>query len=141
MNDKSVKDMRTSWKNICDNYVRVFCERHEIDIEYELKHDLVWMVNNPGTIACIGDMFVSMEDLRYDVDNNIHPDFFVKWYWTSVERAELGIKYMNYKSYCRGCPDPITPEKLEQIKESKKRLEQAQAVFEEAIKDYQTQKF
>ena len=130
------QNIKTSWKNICDEYVRAFCERHEIDnIEYEIENDYVWVGSDPGSIACISDMYISMSDLRYDVDNNINPEYFTKWYWTAVERAELGIKYMNYESFCKGCPDPVSPEKLEQIKAARVGMLNAKQLFEDAIKD------
>ena len=130
------QNIKTSWKNICDEYVRAFCERHEIEnIEYEIENDYIWVGSDPGTIACISDMYISMSDLRYDVDNNINPEYFTKWYWTSVERAELGIQYMNYESFCKGCPDPVSSEKLEQIKAAHVGMLHAQQLFEDAIKD------
>ena len=130
------KNIKTSWKNLCNEYVRAFCERHEIEnIEYEIENDYIWVGSDPGSIACISDMYISMSDMRYDVDNNINPEYFTKWYWTAVERAELCIQYMNYESFCKGCPDPVSPEKLEQIKAAQMGMLHAKQLFEDAIKD------
>lgn len=134
--------LKLDWIRVCNDYLRAFCERHDIEnIDYDLNRNNVWVGNKPGTTACIGDMFVSMDDIRYDVDHVIHPDAFSKWYWTSVDRAELGIKYMNYESFCRGCPDPISPEQLEKILESRERLIKARNEFYQAIDEYRDSNF
>lgn len=81
-------------------------------------------------------MFINFDVIRYDIDNDVETDKFLEWYWNDVERGELSIKYMNYLSFCKGAPDPITPEKMEEIKECRKRLEEAQQAFYDSINDY-----
>ena len=91
----------------------------------------MWVANNPGTIICINDMFVSMEDIRFDVDNNIDIDCFDSWYWKSIDVYELtGQKYMNYPSFCIGAPDIYTEEKLKSIREAKVNVEKAKEALQ-----------
>jgi hypothetical protein len=96
----------------------------------------MWVANNPGTIVCVNDMFVSMEDIRFDVDNCIDIDCFESWYWKSLEVYELtGNKYMNYKAYTQGAPDIYTEEKLNSIREAKKRVEVAKELLQKEIEN------
>jgi len=81
-------------------------------------------------------MYVGMDDIRYDIDNNIPEDMFEKWYWKHLDRYESGIKYMNYESFCKGCPDPISEEKEKEIIALREKVIEAKKALEDAIKDY-----
>ena len=118
-----------TWKKVCNTYLQEFCRRHGYSYEPDC-----WVANNPGTIACVNDMFVSMEDIRYDIDNCIGIDCFEAWYWKSVDVYSLTKqKYMNYSSFCQGAPDPWTEERLNSVREAQKRVFEAQENFEKAI--------
>ena len=123
------RELKLNWKEICNNYLFEFCNKHE----YAYEPDC-WIAGDPGTIACVCDMFVSMEDIRYDVDNLIDTACFEAWYWKSVDVYSLTKqKYMNYSSFCQGAPDPWTDERLNSIREAQKRVFEAQENFEKIL--------
>lgn len=124
------------WSNVCDSYLYEFCKRHG----YVYEPD-AWVGSDPGTTICVCDMFVSMDDIRYDVDNDIDPEWFSEWYWKGLDVYELtGEHYMNYPSFCKGAPDPWTKERIDSIRESKKRIEEAKKSLEEEIERYKKDK-
>ena len=103
---------------------------------YDIDEDC-WVGDDPGTIAMISDMFVSMDNIRYDVDNNIPIETYEEWYWKSLEVYELTEQnYMNYESFCKGAPDIWTDERLKSIKEAKFRVEEAKKALDEEINRY-----
>ena len=121
--------LKHTWEVVCNKYLQEFCRRHGYSYEPDM-----WVANNPGTIVCIHDMFVSMEDIRYDVDNCIDIDCFEVWYCKSFEVYELtGQKYMNYSSFCQGAPDKWTEERLNSIREAQKRVVEAKQNLEKEI--------
>lgn len=123
------RELKLNWKEICNNYLFEFCNKHEYTYEPDC-----WIAGDPGTIVNIGNMFVSMEDIRYDIDNDIEEYHFENWYWKSLEVYELtGQNYINYKSYCEGCPDPWPESRLSSIRAAKCRVEEAQKALEEEI--------
>lgn len=125
----SIEARKALWKDVCNEYLDTFCEKHSYTYD-----KYVWLGGDPGTIANIGDLFVSMDDIRYDIDNDIPENYFEKWYWKGLEVYELtGQKYMNYPSYCEGAPDQWTAENLDKVREAKKRVEEAQKSLEEEI--------
>ena len=129
---KNNYSLEKEWKILCNKYLKKFCDKHG----YAYEPDC-WVSNNPGTIACVNDMFVSMEDIRYDVDNCIDIDCFEAWYWKSVDVYSLtGQKYMNYSSFCQGAPDQWTEERLNSIREAKQRVLDAQYALEQEINKY-----
>ena len=131
-NDYSLK---RSWKALCDKYLKKFCDKHDYDYVFEM-----WVANDPGTICMIGDMFVSMDNIRYDIDNDIPEEYFERWYWKSLEVYELvGEKYMNYESFCKGCPDYWTEDKLENIRKAKQRVIDARDALEREINKYKNE--
>lgn len=121
------------WKDVCNEYLETFCLKHE----YHYEPDM-WVGNDPGTIACVNDeMFVGMDTIRYDIDNNIPEKYFSKWYWKGLDVYEVtGEHYMNYQSYCKGAPDPWTNERLEELRESKNKIAKAQEEFQKMIDEY-----
>lgn len=125
----SIEGRKALWKDVCKEYLDTFCEKHGY-----IYDKYVWLGGDPGTIANIGDLSVSMDDIRYDIDNDIPENYFEKWYWKGLEVYELtGQKYMNYSSYCKGAPDQWSDEKLNKVREAKKRVEDAQKKLEEEI--------
>lgn len=124
------------WKDVCNEYLEIFCWKHGYTYD-----KYVWVGDNPGTVANIGDLFVGMDDIRYDVDNNIPESYFEKWYWKNLEVYELtGCNYMNYPSYCEGAPDNWSDERLDRVREANKRLEQAKMEFNEEIERIKNEK-
>lgn len=118
------------WGDVCNEYLEAFCEKHEY--EYEPKY--AWVADDPGTVANIGDLFVGMDDIRFDIDNNVPESYFEKWYWKNLEVYELtGVHYMNYPSYCKGAPDNWSEERLQRARDAQKRLDEAKKSFQEEM--------
>ena len=132
---KNASSLKNGWYLICDKYLNEFCDKHE----YAYEPDC-WVANNPGTIANVGDMFVSMDDIRYDIDNDIPEEYFEEWYWKNIEVYELvGEKFMNYENFCKGCPDYWTEDKLESIRKAKQRVIDARDALEREINNHKSQ--
>ena len=135
----SIKTRQERWNELCNEYLKEFCDKHEWQYEPDM-----WVAGNIGTIVMIGDMFVSMNNIRYDVDNNIPTDYFAKWYWKSIEISDLtdgAENYMNYENYCKEAPDYWTEERLQKIRASKKRVEEAKNELLKAIEDTRKGKY
>ena len=135
----SIKTRQERWNELCNEYLKEFCDKHEWQYEPDM-----WVAGNIGTIVMIGDMFVSMNNIRYDIDNNVPTDDFAKWYWKSIEISELtdgSENYMNYENYCKEAPDYWTEERIQKIRASKKRVEEAKNELLKAIEDTRKGKF
>lgn len=129
MNNKQSTQER--WREICQEYLKLFCDKHEYSFE-----DCFWVADDYGTIACVSDMFISMEHIRYDIDNNIEETMFEKWYWKAIEIFELtGQDFMNYESFCKGAPDIWTEEKMEKLREAHMRVYEAEEALRQEIEE------
>ena len=125
------EERRKKWVDICNDYLYEFCQRHGYHYD-----PFGWIGGEEGKIIEINDMFVTMDNIRYDVDNNIDPEWFATWYWKSVDVHELtGENYMNYENFCKGCPDVWTEDRMESIRKSKKRIEDAKKALEKEIEN------
>ena len=129
-----MRTIQERWKEICNEYLKLFCERHDYEVEYD-----GWIGLDPsgcGTVVYVGDMYIDMEDLRYDVDNDIQTDQFEKWYWKRLELAEYGVDHwMNYKSFCLGAPDEWTPERIQELKEAYDKVQEAKERLEQICRE------
>jgi len=123
---------KSEWDAICNKYLHAFCNKHK----YILDTD-AWTSDDAGTIALINDeMFVNMDVIRYHIDNDVPVEYFEKWYWKGLDVYELtGQNYMNYMSFCKGAPDIWTDERMESIREARKRVDEAQQDLENMIND------
>ena len=120
---------RISWNEICFQYVEAFCQRHG----YIAERD-AWVGGDVGTTICINDMYIGMDEIRYDVDNDIPIEQFEKWYWKSLEVYELtNEKWLNYPSFCKGAPDPWPEEKLKKVREGAKKIAQMKKELDDYI--------
>lgn len=125
--------LKKQWEDVCNEYARIFCTKHS----YRFDPDM-WVANDPGSIIEVCDMFVGIDEIRYDVDNNIPEEYFAEWYWKGLEVYELtGKKYMNYPSFCKGAPDEWTQERLEKIREAHKRIEEKEKELKQLIEEYE----
>lgn len=127
--------LRISWNEICFQYVEEFCRKHG----YTPERD-AWVAGDVGTTICINDMYVGMDEIRYDIDNDIPVEKFTEWYWKSLDVLELtGEKWLNYASFCKGAPDPWPKERLDKIRESKKKIDQLKQELYDEIENYKRQ--
>lgn len=125
------QNIQERWRDICQEYLKLFCDKHEYSFE-----DCFWVADDYGTIACVSDMFISMEHIRYDIDNNIEETMFEKWYWKAIEIFELtGQDFMNYESFCKGAPDIWTEEKMEKLREAHMRVYEAEEALRQEIEE------
>lgn len=129
---KTSKDqLQVRWKLICDDYLKCFCERH--GYRYE---PYMWIGDDPGTIIEVNDMVINFNDIRYDVDNNVDPEMFEKWYWKDLDVYQLlGKKFINYPSFCKGAPEPITDEQLQKAHKLYKTINDTKNEFKKYVEE------
>jgi hypothetical protein len=97
----SKETAREYFEKGCNEYLRLFCEKHEFD--YELAKS-EWVVGDVGTIVCCGDYFVCLSDMMTDIEQDAPKGEFGKWYEYAVDAHTLGITAPNYSSWLNGCP-------------------------------------
>lgn len=126
-------NLKKQWEDICNEYARIFCAKHS----YSFDPDM-WVANDPGSVIEVCDMFVGIDEIRYDIDNDIPEEYFAEWYWKGLEVYELtGKNYMNYPSFCKGAPDEWTKERLENIREAHKHIEEKRKELKQLIEEYE----
>jgi hypothetical protein len=85
----------------CNEYLRLFCEKHDFDYE-EAKDS--WVANCVGDVTCVGDIFVGMQTIITDIEMDAPEDEFIKWYDYNLVAHEFGLNTPNFESWLRGCP-------------------------------------
>lgn len=72
-----------------NSYVALFCKENDCNLE-------CW-IGGIGQVACISDMNIPFDDVKFCVDNDVNFDFLYHWYHFNVEAGKFMI---NLKSYC-----------------------------------------
>jgi len=91
--------IKENYNRACEAYLEDFCEKHGYDYE-----DNMWVGNHVGWIAEIADLYIGLDDIRTDIDNNVPEDEFIKWYDYSLRLGMLNAHYPNYESWLKNCP-------------------------------------
>ena len=120
------KTMQESFANIANEYLRIFCEKHELEYnpnDWVGSQDGIGTVVNPGG----GDLWIDFDIIRYDIDHAVPKGVFEKYedYDERLRNIELDYEilyqpkrdegrliHINFPSFCKGCPLPYTDEQL-----------------------------
>ncbi len=105
----------------CNEYLRLFCEKHDFDYE-EAKES--WVANCVGDVTCVGDIFVSMQTIITDIEMDAPEEEFLKWYGYNLVANEFGFTTPNFDHWLRGCPR-VPQESFDKLEGLKKDLEAA----------------
>lgn len=136
-------NIKESWREACNAYLRAFCEKHGFDYE-----DAYWVGDDPGTTAvvCGGDYFVGINEMRSDIDLDAPESAFLSWYdyslavmsvemqWHDLENFKEFV-HINFESWIKGAPLPYTEKELEQLEECARRIREAQDTFIQKCRD------
>lgn len=105
----------------CNEYLRLFCEKHDYDYE-EAKNS--WVANCVGDVTCVGDIFVGMQTIITDIEMDAPEEEFIKWYDYYLEAYEFGFNTPNFESWLRGCPR-VSDEAFKRLQALKNNLDDA----------------
>ena len=105
----------------CNEYLRLFCEKHDFDYE-EAKES--WVANCVGEVTCVGDIFVGMQTIITDIEMNAPEEEFIKWYDYNLVAHEFGFNTPNFESWLRGCPR-VSEETFKKLQGLKNDLDDA----------------
>lgn len=136
------------WKEICNEYLRLFCKKH--DLTYDPNDwvggdDWVGTSVQPGG----GDWFVSMDDIRYDIDHDVEPGKFSEYVEYDERLRDIEVRYglmfdgdsarwermihINYRSFCKGTPLPYSSEDLDDMERKLRSFEDKKKEFDEFL--------
>jgi hypothetical protein len=105
----------------CNEYLRLFCEKHDFDYE-EAKDS--WVANCVGDVTCVGDIFVGMQTIITDIEMDAPEEEFIKWYDYNLVAHEFGFTTPNFESWLRGCPR-VSEETFKKLQGLKNDLDDA----------------
>lgn len=100
-----------------------FCEKHGYDYEPD-----AWVGNDPGGIAEVGDLFVSMADMLTDIDRDAPEEEYIKYYDYHMRVGGIcggKLETPNYDSWLRGCPR-IDEEQIARLEELQRDVRSAE---------------
>lgn len=89
--DKKILELKKQYEQVCNQYVKLFCEKHFVDLEF-------WVGDEVGGIASFGCVFYfNYEDIRYDIENKIRKGAIFEWLeYTLQNQNDQNINYKNY---------------------------------------------
>ena len=82
-----IKNISQQYNRIVYDYISIFCERYEIENEYELA-DIE--IRHFEGLVMLNDYYIDFDDLVYFVNNNVPYDAFDGFYWYQYEQFKEG---------------------------------------------------
>ncbi len=92
------EELQTQYENVCNEYIRRFCEKQEIDFDG-------WVGDEVGGIASfIHQYFFNMSDIILDITTNQPVGFILDWQSDGVDYNLFkdNTEHINYNSYIMG---------------------------------------
>lgn len=86
----SITNALAYYAKASDKLLRLFCQKQ--DLQYDPDP---WVASQPGTIACIADYWLSMDDIWQDLNGGIPKGEILKWY----DYAVGNDKALNYRTW------------------------------------------
>lgn len=111
----------------CNEYLRLFCEKHNFD--YEVAKD-EWVGGVVGGAVFCCDWCFNMEDIITDIEQDAPNGEIEEWFAYSIDAINLGITHPNYDSWLKGCPR-CSQEEINRLFDLKRE-------FEKAVKEAKT---
>ena len=116
----------------CNEYLRLFCEKHDFDYE-EAKES--WVANCVGDVTWVGDIFVGMQTIITDIEMDAPEDEFIKWYDYNLVAHEFGFNTPNFESWLRGWPR-VSEETFKKLQGLKNDLDDAIKSEKEKLSEF-----
>ena len=116
----------------CNEYLRLFCEKHDFDYE-EAKES--WVGGSVGEITMCGDYYVAMPTIIADIEMDAPEAEFYKWYYYNLDAHEFGFTTPNFESWLRGCPR-LSEETFKKLQGLKNNLDDAIKEEKERLSDF-----
>lgn len=129
-NTEETEKRLEQYEDACNDILELFCQKHGFDYE---DARISWI--GVGETACCGDLFFNMADIMTDIRENAPEEEVMKWYDYELRCGMIGISGVNYASWLKGCPIHSETE-LKDMEESKRRVEEAERIFKETLKKY-----
>lgn len=92
-----MKELQKHYNEVCNKYAEQFATKHEYSFDG-------WVADKVGEVATMGDYSVDFREIKYDIDNNVDADEYIKYYDYCLEVGILNLAAPNYESWCKGCP-------------------------------------
>lgn len=95
------KTLQDRFEEVCELYVRAFLTKHGFH-ENGILNDGYWVGDDVGGIYEINDYYISLSDMRADIDEEAPEDMFFEWYDYSLNKGMDKVPCANYKNYLKG---------------------------------------
>jgi hypothetical protein len=82
------KELKKRYVEICDEYIKAFCEKHGMDFEFWVAYQ--------REVAGFGDWYITLSDIIYDIDNDCPKGMILAWYEAELENPDRRINYHSY---------------------------------------------
>ena len=109
-----IQQLNQRYTEVCEDYLKAFCQTYELQYEED-----AWVAGDVGTIACVGDYFIDLQDMIYMLNNQIPLAEYEQWTNYCAKASEYGFNLIKLKYWHMGepCVPQETFDKLDALKQ------------------------
>lgn len=119
MNKAHIELLNKRYTEACEEYLKAFCDAYEMPYEKD-----AWVAGDVGTIACVGDYFIDLQDMMYMLNNQIPLAEYEQWTDYCAKASEYGFNLINLQHWHMGAPR-VPQETFDKLDALKKDLDDA----------------
>lgn len=125
MTKAHLKLLDQQYTDSCEDYLRAFCD------EYHLVYTRdSWVGGDVGSVACIGEFFIDMEDIRFMLLNDVPWKTYLENMDYNQRAIDLNVNMINLRSWCMGCPR-LSAEQLTKLTNMRDELDNLTKKYKE----------
>lgn len=136
MNEKPKEQAKLIYRfnQLVDDYVAEFCKQMDLCVD---PKTIYWVGDEKGGITEICDLFLSYDNIRYCVDNNIAYDELSEWYdyTVMIHSVTENAKTPSLDAWHRGCPR-MSQKQIRDLINTKDKIEQLKKELGDMIEQY-----
>lgn len=131
-----IRHLKEQWEKACNAYLLELVNTWDLDTSYGF-----WIADDVGGTYAYGDVyFLSMEDIKYCVENNLTREEYVEYQEYNSDACSLGFDNINLRSWHNGCPR-LTKEQIQHLYDLKKELNDETERLKEQLKNGKNNQF
>ena len=89
MSARTTPSLKDRFDKLANTYVQQFCAKHEVESEF-------WVADRIGETILISGQYLQLDDIRYDIDNNVPKGKIWDWMQWCSEMSDYSVSFRNY---------------------------------------------
>ena len=94
-----MKGLKDAFDKARNDYARAFCKKQGIPLQFDFEGGYDHWINS--FVLNVGDYYFGLDDIMFDIDNNVEARRFIEWYDITLEQGLEREETYSYEQYLK----------------------------------------